>query len=84
MSTFEIFLNFMRSLVGSSCSSARNSVLVALKRDRHKLDSARIVKDDSEADQAADSLTRTCAQVAALFEHHHHMWLVGVFFFSIE
>ena len=52
--------------------------LVALKRDRHKLDSARIVKDDSEADQAADSLTRTCAQVAALFEHHHHMWLVSV------
>ncbi len=52
--------------------------LVALKRDRHKLDSARIVRDDTEADQAADSLTRTCLQLAQLFEHHHHMWLVSV------
>jgi len=49
--------------------------LVALKRDRHKLDSARIMKDDKEADIAADGLAKTCRQIATLYEQHHQMWL---------
>ncbi|KAK2166262.1 hypothetical protein LSH36_40g07035 [Paralvinella palmiformis] len=44
-------------------------MLSAIRMDRNKLDTARIyVKDDKEADQAADSLARSCLVIALMFK----------------
>ena len=52
--------------------------LRALKKDRHRLDSARVKKEDEEADLAADGLARTCRQIANVYETHYHMCLVSL------
>ncbi len=52
--------------------------LRALKKDRHRLDSARVKKEDEEADIAADGLARTCRQISKVYQHHYHMCLVSM------
>jgi len=58
-------------------------MLSAIRMDRNKLDTARIyVKDDKEADQAADSLARSCLVIALMFKDDIRIqlvWLYNIF-----
>ena len=48
-----------------------------MKSERHRLDSARVKKEDDEADSAADGLAKTCRQLARFYEQHYDMCLVS-------
>ena len=55
-------------------------MLKALRMDRNKLDTARVyVKDETETDQAADSLAKSCLIIAVMFSQMHQIQLVCLY-----
>ena len=73
---------FLFQFPGEFLQFSLECMLRAIRLDRNKLDTARIyVKDDKEADQAADNLARSCLVIALMFKDDIRIQLVSIWVF---